>query len=163
MSGKVCVVGTELTGIRVWSVRWYFCRRFMKTKHIRHSTWLKESTADKVKGIYRTDNCRNQSEFIEKAILYYIGYLESERNVNYLSPTIMSSMRAASDENVTRLSRMLFKVAVEVAIMNNLIAGTIDFEPERYKSLKRECEMEVRKTNGEFSMDDALRWQRKVT
>ena len=47
--------------------------------------------------------------------------------------------------------------------MNNLIAGTIDFEPERYKSLKRECEMEVRKTNGEFSMDDALRWQRKVT
>ena len=116
-----------------------------------------------MKGIYRTDNCRNQSEFIEKAILYYIGYLESERNVNYLSPTIMSSMRAASDENVTRLSRMLFKVAVEVAIMNNLIAGTIDFEPERYKSLKRECEMEVRKTNGEFSMDDALRWQRKVT
>lgn len=135
----------------------------MKTKHIRHSTWLNESTADKVKVLFKTDNCKNQSEFIEKAILYYIGYLESERNVNYLSPTIMSSMRAASDENTTRLSRMFFKVAVEVAIMNNLIAAALEVDPERYKTLKRECEMEVRKTNGEFSMDDALRWQRKVT
>lgn len=38
--------------------------------------------ADKVKVLFKTDNCKNQSEFIEKAILYYIGYLESERNVN---------------------------------------------------------------------------------
>ena len=113
--------------------------------------------------LYRTDNCGTQSEFIEKAIRYYVGYLVSDRNTDYLSPTIMSSIRAVSDENTTRISRMLFKLAVEVAVMNNLIAAMIQFDPENYNVLRRECEMEVRKTNGEFSMMDALKWQGKVT
>lgn len=134
----------------------------MKEKHIRHSTWLCESTAEKVRSIFRSDNCQTQSEFIEKAILYYIGYLKAESNTDYLSPTIMSSVKAASNENTSRMSRMLFKLAVEVALMNNLIAAMIHFEPEKYSALKRECEREVRRTNGEFGMDEALRWQRKV-
>ncbi|MBR3032228.1 MAG: hypothetical protein IKH92_04325 [Clostridiales bacterium] len=87
----------------------------------------------------------------------------SDRNTDYLSPTIMSSVHAAADANTARLSRMLFKLAVETAIMSNLVAATIQFDPERYSTLRKECEMEVRKTNGDFSMDDALRWQRKVT
>lgn len=125
--------------------------------------YLDQQTYDEVKETFRKDNSRSLTEFMEKAVIHYLGYVNSNRMVNYLSPTIMSSMRAASDENVTRLSRMLFKVAVEVAIMNNLIAASLECDPSRYKELKRECEMEVRKTNGEFSMDDALRWQRKVT
>lgn len=94
--------------------------------------------------------------------MYYIGYLKAESNTDYLSPTIMSSVKAASNENTSRMSRMLFKLAVEVALMNNLIAAMIHFEPEKYSALKRECEREVRRTNGEFGMDEALRWQRKV-
>lgn len=48
-----------------------------------------------------------------------------------------------------------------MAISNNLIAATVEFDPKQYSVLKRECEREVRRLNGEFGMDDALRWQRK--
>ncbi len=82
--------------------------------------------------------------------------------MDFLSPTIMSSIRAASDCNTTRITRILFKLAVEMAISNNLIAATVEFAPEQYNALKRECEREVRRLNGDFSMDDALRWQRKM-
>ena len=82
--------------------------------------------------------------------------------MDYLSPTIMSSMRAASDEGITRITRMLFKLAVESAVMNNLIAATVQFDPEQYNTLRRESERMVRKTNGDFGMTDALKWQQKM-
>ena len=135
----------------------------MKKDNLKKTIYLSPRTIEDVEALVKIDNCGSQSEFIEKAIRYYVGYLMSDRNTDYLSPTIMSSVHAASDANTARLSRMLFKLAVEMAIMSNLLAATIHFDPERYKTLRKECEMEVRKTNGDFSMDDALRWQRKVT
>lgn len=159
---KSCVKSSESTGNRGCLVCRCFCRMHMKPKHIRHSTWLAESTVEKVKENYMKDNCSTQSEFIEKAILTYVGYLESERNADYLSPTILSSMKSCSDENTKRITRILFKLAVEQAVSNNLVAAQINFEPSRYKTLVRECEREVRNLNGNFAMFDALRWQRKL-
>ena len=57
---------------------------------------------------------------------------------------------------------MLFKLAVESAVMNNLIAATVQFDPEQYNTLRRESERMVRKTNGDFGMTDALKWQKKM-
>ena len=99
---------------------------------------------------------------MEKAVEFYLGYVMSEHMVNYLAPTIMSSVRACSESNTSRISRMLFNLAVEMAISNNLLAASISFATERYSALKQECEREVRRLNGEFSMDDALRWQRRL-
>ncbi len=159
---KTCAKSSKRTENSGCLVCRCFCRIRMKTKHIRHSTWLAESTVEKVKENYMKDNCSTQSEFIEKAILTYVGYLEAERNVDYLSPTILSSMKSCSDENTKRITRILFKLAVEQAVSNNLIAATINFDPSQYKALVRECEREVRKLNGNFAMIDALKWQRKM-
>ena len=40
--------------------------------------WIRESTLEKVRQWFEHDNCSSQSEFIEKAVLFYIGYLASE-------------------------------------------------------------------------------------
>ena len=40
--------------------------------------WAQNSTLDTVKKVYKEDNCESQSEFIEKAILFYLGYLSAE-------------------------------------------------------------------------------------
>lgn len=40
--------------------------------------WAYPDTLEKVEELYREDNCRSQSEFIEKAVNFYIGYLTSE-------------------------------------------------------------------------------------
>lgn len=134
----------------------------MDQKHIKKTIYIRPDTEQAIEELYRSDHCRTQSEFIEKCINYYTGYIRADRNMNFLSPTIMSSIRAASNCNTTRITRILFKLAVEMAISNNLIAATVEFDPEQYSVLKRECEREVRRLNGDFSMDDALRWQRKM-
>lgn len=42
----------------------------------RVSAWLYPETIDRIKDLYRMDDCRNRSEFIEKAIRFYIRKLQ---------------------------------------------------------------------------------------
>ena len=39
--------------------------------------WATEETLEKTKTWYKKDNCFSRSEFIEKAIDFYVGYLSS--------------------------------------------------------------------------------------
>lgn len=132
-----------------------------KTEKKKVGLYLDEKTYQEVKETYKKEGSRSLTEFMERAVRHYLGYINSNRLTDYLSPTIMSSMRACTEENITRLTRMLFKWAVEQAVGNNLIAASMEVDPIKYKALHRECEMEVRRTNGDFSMADAMRWQRK--
>ncbi len=125
------------------------------------SLYLTDETYTEVKQSYRKGHCSSYNEFLERAIVYYLGYVNSENMTDYLSPTIMSSVKAASDENTKRITRILFKLAVEIAVMNNLFAASLDIDEEKISSLRRECETEVRKLNGDFNMDDAIRWQKR--
>ena len=122
---------------------------------------LREDTYEDVKGSYRKDQCTSYNQFMERAIINYLGYVNSENMLDYLSPTIMSSLKAASDENTTRITRILFKLAVEIAVMNNLYAASLDIDKEQIATLRQECEKEVRKLNGDFSLSDAIRWQKR--
>lgn len=38
-----------------------------------------------IEELYRSDHCSTQSEFIEKCINYYTGYIRADRNMNFLS------------------------------------------------------------------------------
>ena len=125
------------------------------------SLYLTEDTYTEVKQSYRKERCSSYNEFLERAIVYYLGYVNSEHMTDYLSPTIMSSVKAASDENTKRITRILFKLAVEIAVMNNLFAASLDIDEEKINSLRQECETEVRKLNGDFNMNDAIRWQKR--
>ena len=39
--------------------------------------YIRDSTMEIIEQKYRADNCSSKSEFIEKAILFYAGYLDS--------------------------------------------------------------------------------------
>lgn len=56
--------------------------------------WVYPQTLKDVGTHYQYDNCKSQSEFIEKAIRFYIGYLDEEKSVNYISPMITETVKA---------------------------------------------------------------------
>ena len=82
--------------------------------------WAYPDTLEKVEELYREDNCRSQSEFIEKAVNFYIGYLTSEDKKGYLPSVVTSTLKSIVAESDNRQNRMLFKLAVEIAILQNL-------------------------------------------
>lgn len=122
--------------------------------------WVYPDTLEKVEGLYREDNCRSQSEFIEKAINFYIGYLTSEDKKGYLPSVVTSTLKSIVAESDNRQNRMLFKLAVEIAILQNLIAAAQEIDPLSLERLRSECVKEVKRLNGGFSFEDALTWQK---
>ena len=122
--------------------------------------WVKESTLDLAKKHYKADNCSSQSEFIEKAILFYTGYLSAEDNRAYLPSVIVSTMKGIVAESENKQGRALFKLAVEMAIMMNLIAAKSDVDELMLERLRGACVAEVKRLNGNFTFEDALNWQK---
>lgn len=92
--------------------------------------WIRESTLDKVRKIYRSDNCSSQSEFIEKAILFYTGYLSAEEIKSYFSGIVTSTLKGIVAESDNRQNRMLFKLSVEMAVMMNVVVSMQDIDKE---------------------------------
>ena len=117
-------------------------------------------TLEKTGEIYREDNCESKSEFIEKAVNFYIGYLTSEDKKSYLPSVVTSTLKSIVAESDNRQNRMLFKLAVEIAIMQNLVASSQDIDRLTLERLRGECVKEVKRLNGNFSFEDAVYWQK---
>ena len=126
---------------------------------IKFAAYLYPETLDKIRELYRGNDCSSKSEFIEKAVRFYIGYLTAEDKSNYLPNMFLSNMRAIAYESDNRVSRMLFKLAVEQAMMMNIMAANYDIEPGTLSRLRGSCVEEVKRLGGSFSMKDAVEWQ----
>ena len=88
--------------------------------------WISKDTIEKAKKHFKDDNCSSASEFIEKAILFYLGYLSSQENQDYLAQVIPSTVKSIMDESANRMGRLLFKMAVEMAVSENILAAVCD-------------------------------------
>ena len=122
--------------------------------------WMYPDTLEKVEEIYRKDNCASRSEFIEKAVKFYIGYLTAEKKDSYLPGVVTSTLKAIAAESDNRTSRILFKIAVELAVLQNVVAATNEIDAVTLNRLRGECVKEVKRLNGSLSFDDAVDWQK---
>lgn len=122
--------------------------------------WIRETSLDMAKEFYPKDNCGSQSEFIEKAIIFYCGYLSSGEHNQYLPSVITSTLKGIVAESDNRMSRMMFKIAVELAVMQNVVAATNEIDEVTLNRLRGECVKEVKRLNGSLSFDDAIDWQK---
>ena len=129
-------------------------------KKVRFALYVNQSALDLVDEYFEKDNCFSKSEFIENAIRFYVSYLSSDTNIPYLSTVVMSTMDSLLKENTNRLSKLIFKLAVELAITMNVVASNQGVDKEVLNSLRGECIKEVKKTNGIFTFDEADNWQK---
>jgi len=128
---------------------------------IRIPLWIYPSTEECVKNFYESDNCKSPSEFIEKAINFYIGFLKSEDNVNYLSPRITSLVDAVVHGAEQRINRNLFKIAVELGKVAHAVAAANDVDEDTMRELHAMCVDEVRHINGVINFESAVEFQKE--
>lgn len=128
---------------------------------VKFPLWAYPETMKDVEGHYKNDNCKSQSEFIEKAIKFYVGYLDEEKSVNYISPMITETVKAQIKGTEQRLARLIFKVAVELGKLSHMTAAMNDVDDETLKSLHAMCVTEVRKINGIIDYEDAVEYQKE--
>lgn len=124
--------------------------------------WLTPETKELVKQLYREDNCKSQSEYIEKAVQFYSGYVKTRDAGDYL-PEVLSAL---IDEIMTgfgnRIGSLLFRHAVEQNVMNHILAADTDMDIPTYERLRGLSVREVKAVNGKVSFKDALKFQKTV-
>ena len=113
-----------------------------------------------VRDVCPKDNCRSQSEFIEKAIRFYAGYVETGNSLDYLAPVLASALTGIVHDSEKRISRLQFKHSVELSMLMRIIADGLEINESRLPGLRAECVRDVRSTNGSLSLEDAVRARR---
>ena len=124
------------------------------------AVYFHPETMRKIEQEYREDNCSSKTEFIEKAVRFYIGYLRQQEEVDYLSPLITETVKAQIKGTEQRLARLLFKVAVELGKLSHMNAAINDVDDETLEKLHAMCVNEVRRINGIIAFEDAVGYQR---
>lgn len=130
-----------------------------KSPKRKFALWIRDSTIEQAKKLYQQDNCSSISEFIEKAIIFYAGYLSAQDNSAYLPSIITSTLKSIVAESDNRQNQLLFKLAVELAMTMNVLASMQQVDDVTLRRLRGACVQEVKRINGTLTFDDAVNWQ----
>lgn len=126
---------------------------------VRFALYTDEATLEQVKRNYKQDGCGCMSEYVTKAISYYTE-LHSLADCSHVVPDIIAStLKDITRESDNRQGRLLFKLAVELAILQNVVAANYGISKTDLERLRGICVNEVKKINGSITFDEAIRWQ----
>ena len=121
----------------------------------KQAVWLYPEVKELLTTHMAAANAKSQSDFIEKAIRFYAGYLDcnSENMTEYLGETVTG--------RVQRISRSLFKMAVQSAIQSHILAAVTDVDETDVGKLYGMCTEDVRRTNGIIDFRNAYKYQKE--
>ena len=128
----------------------------------RFGVYFFPETLKTVDCLYKSDNCSNRSEFIEKAVRFYCGYLLQNKPelIDYLAPQIGTITDGIIKGSEQRLARAIFKLAVEVGVQTHLLAAMSEMSDSALFKLRSGVTDEVRRINGIINFESAVREQR---
>ena len=87
--------------------------------------------------------------------------ISSGEAIDYLPPALVASP-AGNWWRISehRIARLLFKLAVETSMMMNVLAAGMEISEEDLRQLRARCVREVKQTNGNISLKDAVKYQK---
>ena len=124
--------------------------------------WITPECKQLVDDCYADDQCQSRSEYIEKAILFYTGFLYAEKADRYLPKVLQQILSGTLDRFAERIGRQLFKLAVEQNINNHILASDTDIDAQTYQQMRGKSYQEVLRTNGQISFPEVLRQQSRL-
>ena len=126
----------------------------------KYAYWMRPSMVAEIEEMIPEANSKSKSDFVCKAVDFYIGYLRQQKNINYLAPVLAKSIKNEVRSVEKNICEMLFKLAVEQAINSNLIAAEYDIDSNLLDQLRDSCAKVVAETNGLITFEDAYDWQK---
>ena len=124
--------------------------------------WITPECKQLVDDCYADDQCQSRSEYIEKAIWFYSGFLHAEKADRYLPKVLQQILAGTLDRFAERIGRQLFKLAVEQNVNNHILASDTDIDARSYQKMRGLSMDEVKRTNGRIDFEDVLLSERSV-
>ena len=124
--------------------------------------WLTPECRQLVDDCYADNQSQSRSEYIEKAIWFYSGFLHAEKAEHYLPKVLQQILTGTLERFAERIGRQLFKLAVEQNVNNHILASDTDIDARSYQKMRGLSMDEVKRTNGRIDFEDALLGERGV-
>lgn len=121
---------------------------------------LSQTQLRKLEGYVKLANASSRNQFILDSIEFYGGYVSSEKN-KFLPTAIASAMVGIVDNSEDRISRIIFKNTVELAMVMNILAAVAEVDEDRLRSLRAKCVKDVKGTIGKINFEEIYRYQKR--
>ena len=131
----------------------------MDEKKEKCAYWMRPSMVSEIEEMVPDANVKSKSEFVCKAVEFYIGYLRSQKNMNFLAPILTSAVRSEIRSAENHICEMLYRIAVEQAMNSHLIAAFNDVSGSNIQQLRDLCSQTVAENNGIITFEDADEFQ----
>ena len=131
----------------------------MSEKMQKYAYWMTPSMVAEITKMMPEANATSKTDFVRKAVEFYIGYLRQQKNINYLAPMLAGAIKSEVRSLGKDVCEMLFKLAVEMGIISNITAAVNDISDESLDTLRLNVAQEVARTNGILTFEDADKWQ----
>ena len=122
--------------------------------------YISEELLDQCDAAVEKSCADSLSEFICDAIMHYIAVINMQECSRVLTPALESVIGSKSALTEGRINRIVFKLGVEVAMMNNILAATHNIDASTMESLRQHCTKEVATIGGKYRLEDAVEFQR---
>ena len=133
----------------------------MKETKNKYAIYLYPSLVEEIDTLMNDANTSSRSEFFSDAVRFYIGYLRQCKNVDYLAPIIAQTIKEEIRSTEKNISQILFKLAVESAMLSELQAIQVRATPDQMEQLRRMCSRIVGENNGIITFEKAYDHQHK--
>ena len=105
---------------------------------------------------YSAKHSRSRSEFIAAAIQKYVSDLVLGRQKNIIAKELADEIVKGSEAGVTKISKGLFRYAVEVEMIIMILSELVNIPPEIMEEYRKEAIRNVRRTRGKINLDDLI-------
>ena len=104
-------------------------------------------------------NATSMADFVRQATEFYIAYLRQRKSIDFLAPLLAQTIKNEIETVERNVSQMIYKLAVEQAISNNILACYNGVNDETVRELREMCSKDVAENNGIITFEEAMRFQ----
>ena len=126
----------------------------------KYAYWMTPSMVAEITKMMPEANATSKTDFVRKAVAFYIGYIRQQKNINYLAPMLAGAIKSEVRSLGKDVCEMLFKLAVEMGINSNITAAVNDIEDESLENIRRNVAQEIARVNGILTFADANEWEK---
>ena len=129
----------------------------MKENKVKFALYLPPEKKAELERRYREEGCRSITAFIEKAIDFYLGYLNTNSTGAFLPKEIQSAIDGRLGIFEDRMAKLLYKLTVEMDMGMTAALDCIQIDADYVRKLRSNSIRNVKATNGLLTFEQKVR------
>ena len=129
----------------------------MKRDVVKFALYLPPEKKAKLERRCQEDGGQSLTKFIEKAIDFYLGYLDANSAVAFLPREIQSAIDGQLGMFEDRVAKLLYKLTVEMDMGMTAVIDCTDLDADYLRKLRANSVRNVKATNGLLTFEQKVR------